>query len=75
MLPIAVAILDRIPREVVGTGYRRALLLGVAYAATIGGKARLDEKVDSDFLQLLDFPALPRRDTFVGHVLLEPGTA
>lgn len=37
ILPIAVAILDRIPRQVVGTGYRRALLLGVAYAATIGG--------------------------------------
>ena len=37
IIPIALAVVDRIPAEVGQTGFRRALILGVAYAATIGG--------------------------------------
>lgn len=36
IIPIALAILDKIPEEVGRTGFRRALILGVAYAATVG---------------------------------------
>jgi sodium-dependent dicarboxylate transporter 2/3/5 len=37
IIPIALAIVDRIPTEAGQTGFRRALILGVAYAAGIGG--------------------------------------
>ncbi|MCB8973445.1 MAG: SLC13/DASS family transporter [Ardenticatenaceae bacterium] len=37
IIPIALAILDKIPEEVGRTGFRRALILSVAYAATVGG--------------------------------------
>jgi anion transporter len=37
ILPIALAVIDRIPAETGQTGFRRALILGVAYSATIGG--------------------------------------
>lgn len=37
IIPIALAVLGRIPGEITQTGFRRALILGVAYAATIGG--------------------------------------
>jgi sodium-dependent dicarboxylate transporter 2/3/5 len=37
LIPIAISILEKIPSELSKTGFRRALILGVAYAATIGG--------------------------------------
>ncbi len=37
VIPIALAVLDRIPEAEGRTGYRRALILGIAYSATIGG--------------------------------------
>ncbi len=37
LIPIALAILDKIPAEIGRTGFRRALILGVAYAGAIGG--------------------------------------
>lgn len=37
IIPIALAILNKLPEEVGRTGFRRALILGVAYAATVGG--------------------------------------
>jgi sodium-dependent dicarboxylate transporter 2/3/5 len=37
IVPIALAILDRMPAEIGRTGFRRALVLGVAYAGTVGG--------------------------------------
>jgi sodium-dependent dicarboxylate transporter 2/3/5 len=37
IIPIALAVLNRIPSEGTRTGFRRALILGVAYAATVGG--------------------------------------
>jgi sodium-dependent dicarboxylate transporter 2/3/5 len=37
IIPIVLAVLDRIPCEGNRTGFRRALILGVAYSATVGG--------------------------------------
>lgn len=41
LIPIALAVVDKLPdpseNRAEGTGFRRALILGVAYAATIGG--------------------------------------
>ena len=37
IIPIAIAVLEKFPGDLVRTGFRRALLLGIAYAATIGG--------------------------------------
>lgn len=37
VLPIALAVLERLPKELRRMGFRRALVLGVAYAGTIGG--------------------------------------
>ena len=37
LIPIVLAVLDRLPIDVGKTGFRRALILGVAYAATVGG--------------------------------------
>jgi sodium-dependent dicarboxylate transporter 2/3/5 len=37
IIPIALAILEKIPGDIGRSGFRRALILGVAYAATIGG--------------------------------------
>ncbi|MEK6256439.1 MAG: SLC13 family permease [Chloroflexota bacterium] len=37
IIPIVLAILEKIPDDGNRTGFRRALILGVAYAATIGG--------------------------------------
>ena len=37
VIPIALAVLDKIPQELGKTGFRRAMILGVAYAATVGG--------------------------------------
>jgi sodium-dependent dicarboxylate transporter 2/3/5 len=37
IIPITLAVLNRIPSEGSRTGFRRALILGVAYAATVGG--------------------------------------
>lgn len=37
IIPIALAILSKIPEEVGRTGFGRALILSVAYAATVGG--------------------------------------
>jgi solute carrier family 13 (sodium-dependent dicarboxylate transporter), member 2/3/5 len=37
IIPIALAVLDKIPSEDGLTEFRRALILGIAYAATIGG--------------------------------------
>ena len=37
IIPIALAVLERIPSDMNRTGFRRALILGVAYAATLGG--------------------------------------
>lgn len=37
MVPIALAVLKRLPEEGAHTGFNRALILGVAYAATVGG--------------------------------------
>ncbi len=37
MIPIAFAVLKKIPQDAGNTGFRRALILGVAYAATVGG--------------------------------------
>jgi len=37
IIPIALAVLARIPGEEGRTGFRRALILGVAYAASMGG--------------------------------------
>lgn len=37
IIPIAMAILDKIPRAGHRTGFRRALILGVAYAGAVGG--------------------------------------
>jgi sodium-dependent dicarboxylate transporter 2/3/5 len=37
IIPIALAILDKIPNQYGRTGFRRALILGVAYAGAIGG--------------------------------------
>lgn len=37
IIPIAMAILDKIPQAGRGTGFRRALILGVAYAGAVGG--------------------------------------
>lgn len=37
IIPIALAVLGKIPSDCIRTGYRRALILGIAYAATIGG--------------------------------------
>jgi sodium-dependent dicarboxylate transporter 2/3/5 len=37
IIPIALAVLERIPSDINRTGFRRALILGVAYAATVGG--------------------------------------
>jgi sodium-dependent dicarboxylate transporter 2/3/5 len=37
LIPIALAVLEKIPDEAGQTGFRRALILGVAYAGAIGG--------------------------------------
>ncbi|MFW5942072.1 MAG: SLC13 family permease [bacterium] len=37
LIPIAIAVLDKLPNDGQPTGYRRALILGLAYAATVGG--------------------------------------
>lgn len=37
IIPIALAIMEKIPNAPGETGFRRALILGVAYAATVGG--------------------------------------
>lgn len=37
IIPIALAVLGRIPAELGRSGFRRALILGIAYAATVGG--------------------------------------
>ena len=37
IIPIAIAVLDKIPNQHGRTGFRRALILGVAYAGAIGG--------------------------------------
>ena len=37
LIPIALAVLEKIPDEAGETGFRRALILGVAYAGAIGG--------------------------------------
>lgn len=37
LIPIALAVLQRLPHEQGETGFRRALILGIAYSATIGG--------------------------------------
>jgi len=37
IIPIALAVLEKIPGDHQQTGFRRALILGIAYAATIGG--------------------------------------
>jgi sodium-dependent dicarboxylate transporter 2/3/5 len=37
IIPIALAVLEKIPTDVGKSGFRRALILGIAYAATIGG--------------------------------------
>jgi sodium-dependent dicarboxylate transporter 2/3/5 len=37
IIPIALAVIDRIPEAAGQTGFRRALILGVAYAGAIGG--------------------------------------
>jgi sodium-dependent dicarboxylate transporter 2/3/5 len=37
IIPIALAILNKIPIDAGKTGFRRALILGIAYAATVGG--------------------------------------
>jgi sodium-dependent dicarboxylate transporter 2/3/5 len=37
IIPIALALLARLPDDLRGTGFRRALILGIAYAATVGG--------------------------------------
>jgi sodium-dependent dicarboxylate transporter 2/3/5 len=37
IIPIALAVLEKIPGDLNRTGFRRALILGIAYAATVGG--------------------------------------
>jgi len=37
MIPIVLAVLERIPNETGGKSFHKALILGVAYAASIGG--------------------------------------
>ncbi len=37
LIPIALAVLAKIPGEISRTGFRRALILGIAYAASVGG--------------------------------------
>ncbi len=37
MIPIGLAVFEGIPGEIDQTGFRRALILGIAYAATVGG--------------------------------------
>ncbi len=37
IIPIALAVLGKIPEDMNRTGFRRALVLGIAYAATVGG--------------------------------------
>lgn len=37
IIPIALAVLEKIPGDHQRTGFRRALILGIAYAATVGG--------------------------------------
>lgn len=37
IIPIAMAVLDKIPQAARKTGFRRALILGVAYAGAVGG--------------------------------------
>lgn len=37
IIPIALAVMGRIPEEGGRTGFRRALVLGIAYSATVGG--------------------------------------
>lgn len=37
IIPIGLAVMDKIPKTPGRTGFRRALILGVAYAATVGG--------------------------------------
>lgn len=37
IIPIALAVLGKIPQDLNRTGFRRALILGIAYAATVGG--------------------------------------
>lgn len=37
IIPIAIAVLDKIPNDGQPTGYRRALILAIAYSATVGG--------------------------------------
>jgi len=37
IIPIALAVIEKIPNAPGKTGFRRALILGVAYAATVGG--------------------------------------
>jgi sodium-dependent dicarboxylate transporter 2/3/5 len=37
IIPIALAVLEKIPGDHRRTGFRRALILGIAYAATVGG--------------------------------------
>lgn len=37
IIPIALAVLEKIPEDINRTGFRRALILGVAYTATVGG--------------------------------------
>lgn len=37
IIPIALAVFERLPEDASRTGFRRALILGIAYAATVGG--------------------------------------
>jgi len=37
LIPIVLAVLEKIPGDHQRTGFRRALILGIAYAATVGG--------------------------------------
>jgi sodium-dependent dicarboxylate transporter 2/3/5 len=37
IIPIALAVLEKIPGDIGKSGYRRAVILGIAYAATVGG--------------------------------------
>jgi di/tricarboxylate transporter len=37
IIPIALAVLEKIPGDIGKSGFRRALILGIAYAATVGG--------------------------------------
>ena len=37
IIPIALVVLDKVPSDLNRTGFRRALILGIAYSATVGG--------------------------------------